>query len=67
MKVCKEPTIRLQPAAQVGPPINLVDRLMGDDLLKQACGRIPTQLLEQQETRVEPRRQEVMEIGIDRL
>ena len=67
MEVGKQTPIRLKTAAQVGPAVDLVHGLVGDDLLEQASRRIPAQLFEPQKARIEPGRQEVMQVGIHRL
>ena len=55
-----------QAAPQVVPAVDLVHRLVVDDLLEQLRRRIPVDPLQLEEARVEPARQQVLEIGGER-
>jgi hypothetical protein len=62
----KQPAVGLQAPAQVAPAVDFMDRLVVDDLLEQVGGRAPVDALQLQESRIEPGREQMAEIGIDR-
>ena len=51
---------------QIVPVADLVHRLVADDLLEDVGGRRPVDAPQHQEAAVEPRREEMHEIGVDR-
>ncbi len=58
--------VGLQPASQVVPAVDGVHRLVADDLFEQVRRRVPVDLLHAQEAGVEPRREQVQEVVLDR-
>ena len=56
---------RLEAAAQLGPALDFVHRLVGDDLFQDMRRRGPVDRLHQQEAAVEPGVEQVTEIGVD--
>ena len=64
MKERKAAPVGLQPAPQVGPVLDRMHRLVPDDLLQQRRGRAPVDLLQIEESGVEPRREQVAEVAV---
>ena len=60
------PIGRIDAVAQVAPVVDLVHRLVLDDLLQDVGGRRPVDPAQHQEAAVEPRREQVDEVGVDR-
>ena len=56
----------IEPAAQVVPALDLVHRLVGDDLVEDGRRRLPVDAAQHQEAAVEPGRQQMHQIAIDR-
>ena len=67
MEEGEAPPIRRQPPPQVGPAGDLVHRLVGDQLLQHRRGRLPVDAPQLQEAAVEPRPQQVAQVGVERL
>ena len=57
--------VGLQAAAQFAPALDFMHGLVGDDFFEDVRGRGPVYRFHQQEAAVEPRVEQVMEIGID--
>ena len=56
----------IEAAAQIVPALDLVHRLVGDDLLQDRRRRLPVDAAQHQEAAVEPRRQQMHQVAIDR-
>ena len=67
MEEGKAAAVALQPPPQVVPALNLVHRLVRDDLLQQVRGRVPIHAHDPQEAGVEPRRQQMAQVPVDGL
>ena len=61
------PVGRLQAVAQIVPVVDRVHRLVADDLLQDVGGRGPVDRPQHQEAAVEPGREQVREVVVDRL
>ena len=57
--------IGVEPAAQVAPALDLVNRFVLDQALEHQRGRPPVDAPEDQESPIEPRPEQVDEVGID--
>ncbi len=60
------PVGRIDAPAQIVPIVDLVHRLVADDLFQHDRGRCPVDAAQHQEAAVEPGREQVHEIGVDR-
>ena len=63
----KATAVCFQPLAEVVPALNLVHRLVKNDLLEQVSGRAPVHAHDLQEAGIEPGRKQVAEVPIDRV
>src|SRR6516165_1703358 len=54
MEKSEATTVRLEPVLQIGPPADLVNRLIGHQLLEQCGRRFPGDSLELEKADVEP-------------
>ena len=61
------PIDRLEPAAQIVPAGDRVDRFVLDDLFQNSSGSIPCQPAQLEEAGVEPGLEGILELGVERL
>src|SRR5206468_11356194 len=66
MKEAVTPAVRLQPAAQIVPSLNLVDGLVLDQLFEDRSRRAPVNLPQLEQPAVESGLEQSGEAGIDR-
>src|SRR6201999_2445280 len=60
-------TVGREAASQIGPSLDLVYCLIGDQLLQHRRRRLPIDPPQFEEAAVEPRREQMLEIGIEQL
>ncbi len=60
------PVSRVETATQVIPPLDLMHRFVSDDLVEDGRRRLPVDAAQHQEAAVEPRRQQMAQIAVDR-
>ena len=57
--------VGIEPPAQVVPALDLVHRLVGDDLVEDGGGRVPVDAAQHQEAAVEPGGQQVAQVAVE--
>ena len=57
--------VRFEPASQIAPALDLMNRLVLDQPLEHQRGRAPLDSLQHQEAAIEPGAEQVREVGID--
>lgn len=65
MKKSEAAAIGFETAAQIGPAVDFVDRLVVNKLFEDERGGLPTDAFEAQKAPVEPGFEEVAEVGIE--